>query len=365
MSLLPEGNAIVYCEGAYGTLNGKTAHGLVRYTKRYRILSVIDSCHAGKDAGKMLDGRSKGIPIFKSLDDAFGASRESGRMATHFVIGLAPDGGRLNKRAWADIRHALELGLNIDSGLHDFISENTELVALAKANNAGIRDIRKPPSRSELHFFSGKIDEVPSIKVAVLGTDSAVGKRTTARIAVEELKKAGISAEMIGTGQTAWMQGTRFGIMLDSIVNDFLTGEIEHVVWSAWNQVHPDVIVIEGQGSLLNPAYPGGYEIIAAARPDAIILQCAPARKYYDGFPQYPMDPLARQIQAIELISGKSVVAITVNHENIPDSQVGAVCASIAESTGLPTVDVLTDGGRKLVDALVPIIKSRRAARAV
>ena len=81
---------------------------------------------------------------------------------------------------------------------------------------------------------------------------------------------------MIGTGQTAWMQGVRYGIMLDSIVNDFLTGEIEHVIWSAWDELHPDVIVIEGQGSLLNPAYPGGYELLAAARPDAVILAACP-----------------------------------------------------------------------------------------
>jgi uncharacterized NAD-dependent epimerase/dehydratase family protein len=365
MKPFPEGSAIIYCEGAYGTLNGKTAHGLVRYTKRYRVLSVIDSCQAGIDAGKILDGNTKGIPIYASVDDAFGASREAGRIATHFVIGLAPDGGRLNERAWADIRHALELGLNVDSGLHDFISENTEMVALAGKHNAVIRDIRKPPPRSELHFFSGKIDQVTSLKVAVLGTDSAVGKRTTARIVAEELKRAGISAEMIGTGQTAWMQGTRFGIILDSIVNDFLTGEIEHIVWSAWNEVNPEVIVIEGQGSLLNPAYPGGYELLAAARPDAIILQCAPARKYYDGFPQYPMDPLDRQIQAIQVVSGKPVVAITINHEELSASKVGKVCASISESTGLPAVDVLLSGAGILIELLVPMLKEHRPTGAV
>jgi uncharacterized NAD-dependent epimerase/dehydratase family protein len=362
---MPEGNAIVYCEGSFGSLNGKTAHGLVRYTKRYRVLSVIDSCHAGKDAGKMLDGKSRGIPIFGSLDNAYGASLKSDRAATHLVIGLAPDGGRLNEQDWTNIRRAVELGLNIDSGLHDFISDNSELVALAGERNACIRDIRKPPPRSELHFFSGKIDQVTSLKVAVLGTDSAVGKRTTAREAVEALRKAGISAEMIGTGQTAWMQGVRFGIVLDSIVNDFLTGEIEHVVWSAWNEVHPEIIVIEGQGSLLNPAYPGGYELIAAARPDAIILQCAPARKFYDGFPQYPMDPLPRQIQAIHVISGKPVVALTVNHEGLPRNRVAAVCASIADSTGLPTLDVLIDGAGNLVDTLAPLLEKRRMTSAV
>ncbi len=218
----------------FGTPNGKTAHGLVRSTRRYRVLSVIDSCHAGKDAGKMLDGKSKGIPIFATLVEAYKASVESDAPATHLVIGLAPDGGRLNDRAWGDIRRAVELGLNVDSGLHDYISENPEIAELARKNNVLIRDVRKPAPRSESHFFTGKIDEVKSLKVAMLGTDSAVGKRTTAWMLVDALNNAGISAEMVGTGQTAWMQGVRFGIMLDSIVNDFLTGEIENVVWSAW-----------------------------------------------------------------------------------------------------------------------------------
>ncbi len=359
MSRFPEGNAIVYCEGAFGTPNGKTAHGLVRFTKRYNVLSVIDSCHAGKDAGRMLDGKTKGIPIFSSIGEAYQSAGASGKRATHFVIGLAPDGGRLNQQARDDIKRAIELGMNIDCGLHDFISEDPILAPLALAHNVAIRDIRKPPPMSEQHFFSCKIDDVKAIKVVVLGTDSAVGKRTTAWLLVEALNKAGISAEMIGTGQTAWMQGVCFGIMLDTIVNDFLTGEIEHVIWSAWDKFHPEVIVIEGQGSLLNPAYPGGYELLAASRPDAVILQHAPTRTHYDGFPNYKIHPLSHQIQAIEVVSSKPVVAITINHENIPRSQIKAVCANIAESTGRPAIDVLIEGADKLVDALAPLIKSR------
>jgi uncharacterized NAD-dependent epimerase/dehydratase family protein len=362
MSQFPEGNAIIYCEGMFGTPNGKTAHGLVRFTNRYKVLSVIDSCHAGKDAGRMIDGKSQGIPIFASINEAFKAALESGKSATHLVIGLAPDGGRLNVQARADVAKAIELGLNIDCGLHDFISEDPILAPLAEAHHITIRDIRKPPPMSEQHFFSCKIDDVKSLKIVVLGTDSAVGKRTTALFLVEALRESGISAEMIGTGQTAWMQGVRFGIMLDSIINDFLTGEIEHVIWSAWDQLHPEVIVIEGQGSLLNPAYPGGYELLAAARPDTVILQHSPTRTHYDGFPNYKIHPLAHQIQAIEVVSSKPVVAITINHENIPRSQLRAVCANISESTGRPAVDVLLEGPDKLVETLTPLLKEHQAA---
>ena len=164
---------------------------------------------------------------------------------------------------------------------------------------------------------------------------------------------------MIGTGQTAWMQGARYSIIMDSLVNDFVSGEIEHAVWQAWNEQHPDVIVIEGQGSLMNPAYPGGFELLAAGRPDLVILQHAPARKEYDGFPGYPIQPLSRQIQAIEGISGKPVVAVTVNHEDLLDDQIPVICDAIEKVVGLPAFDVLRDQGDGLVATLVPHLKKR------
>lgn len=348
-----DGNAIVYCEGAFATPNGKTAHGLVRRTARYRVLAVVDSRHAGRDARDVLDGRAAGIPVVASLRAALDAARAAGAPATHFVIGLAPDGGRLPAEARAAVLDAIRAGLHVDSGLHDFLSDDAEAAALARERGVRIRDVRKTPPRGELHFFSGKIEQVTSLTVALLGTDSAVGKRTTAWILVEALRAAGRSAEMIGTGQTAWMQGARYTLILDSLINDFVAGEIEHAVWSAWNDLRPDVIVIEGQGSLMNPAYPGGFEILAAGRPDAVVLQHAPARKEYDGFPGYPLHPVETQIRAIELLSGKPVVAVTVNHEGLAREEVPAACAAIRAATGLPACDPLLDGMDDVVAAVL------------
>jgi uncharacterized NAD-dependent epimerase/dehydratase family protein len=356
MSTFPEGNALVYCQGAFNTPNGKTAHGLVRFTQRYRVLSVIDSRYTGQDAVFVLDGKPAGIPVYESVQDAFQYTRDSGKPATHLVVGLAPDGGRLSASAREDIKTAIQLGLNVDCGLHDFLSEDSEISHLAAKNGVQIRDVRKTPPRCELHFFSGKIEEVTALKVALLGTDSAVGKRTTAWKLVQALDHAGISAQMVGTGQTSWMQGARYCIILDSLINDFVSGEIEHAVWTAWKETDSKVIVIEGQGSLMNPAYPGGFEILAAGRPDLVVLQHAPARRDYDGFPGYPIQPLARQIQAVELLSGKPVVAVTINHEGIEPDEIANVCRSIHKETGLPTFDVLTQGAEGLAD----VVWSRR-----
>lgn len=351
-----DGKALVYCEGAFNTPEGKTAHGLVRFTERYEVLGVLDHKYAGLDAGEVLDGKNYGIPVFRDMEDALARLGPDNQPAS-LVIGLAPDGGRLPAEAKVTIKKALEMGMNVDSGLHDFIYKNNELMAIAEKNNCRVRDVRKTPDRDELHFFTGKIEEVDCLKIALLGTDSAIGKRTTAWIVVHGFRKAGLKAELAGTGQTAWMQGAKYSMIMDSCINDFVSGEIEHAVHEAWKNESPDLIVIEGQGSLMNPAYPGGFEILAAGRPDYVVLQHAPKRKEYDGFPGYVLHPLKEQINAIETISGKKVIAITVNHEEMIKDEILPACKKITEETGLPAFDVLEYGAEGLVELLKTYLK--------
>lgn len=350
-----DGKALVLAEGMFNTLNGKTAHGLVRYTERYEVLGVIESRYAGQDAGMVLDRKPKKIPIFKDLSEAIEKTKND-RPGT-LVIGLAPDGGRLPDYAREIIKSALKVGLNVDNGLHDFLYKDAELMEIAHMNNCRIRDIRRTPDRDELHFFTGKIEDVDCLKIAVLGTDSAIGKRTTAWVIVREFRKQGLKAEMIGTGQTTWLQGAKYTFIMDSCINDFVAGEIEHYVYEAWKNEAPDILVIEGQGSLMNPAYPGGFEILAAGRPDYVIMQHAPMRLEYDGFPGYVLHPLNEQINAIQTISGKKVIAVTVNHEHMSKDEILPACKKITKETGLPAFDVLEFGGTEIVDLLKPLMK--------
>jgi uncharacterized NAD-dependent epimerase/dehydratase family protein len=355
-------NAIVFCEGAFASTYGKTAHGLVRFTRRYNVATVIDSTltsRAGtvQDAGEFLDRKPAGIPIVAGVGEALKTAVESGRPATHFVVGIAVEGRQLPESLVAAATEALEAGLHIHSGLHVFLSEYPPLARIAGNRGLTILDIRKPPAVDKLHFFSGRIEEVGSFRTAILGTDSAIGKRTTAWLIIQELEKRGLSSELIGTGQTAWMQGADYSLIMDSLINDFVAGEIEHAVLSAWDDKHPAHIIVEGQGSLMNPAFPGGFEILAAARPHCIVLQHAPARKEYDGFPGFPLHPLTTQIQALELISGKTVVAVSVNHQGLNYSEVPGVCRRIQEETGLPCTDPLLEGPERLVDAILKAAK--------
>lgn len=348
-----DGNAIVWCDGAFTTPYGKTAHGLVRFTHRYKVLSVIDAPHAGRDAAELLDGTPRGIPVVATFSAALADAAARDLPVTHLVIGLAPDGGRLPEAGRIVVKEALRLGISVDSGMHDFLSEDEELVALAATSGATIRDVRKPPHRKTLHHFSGRIEEVRSLKIAVLGTDSAVGKRTTAWLLVHGLQARGRAASMIGTGQTGWLQGAKYSLVLDSLVNDFVAGELEHAAVSAWDAERPDVIVIEGQGSLMNPAYPGGFEILAACRPDVVIMQHAPSRAEYDGFPGHSVHPIEQQIQVLTLLSGKPVIAITVNHEGLDGrAAINDACQNLLRRTGLPTVDPLIHGVGPLLDLI-------------
>jgi uncharacterized NAD-dependent epimerase/dehydratase family protein len=344
-----DGTAVVLCDGGFGTTEGKTAHGLVRHTERYRVLAVIDASLAGRDAGEELDGVPVGIPIVSDLDEAI---RVAGRRPDHLVVGVATHGGVLPDRLRPTIAKALEQGIGVDSGLHELLADDPEFAGLARSSGARIRDVRRTPPRQEMHAFTGRILDVTSVRIAVLGTDSGVGKRTTSVRLVQGLRSRGMSAVLVGTGQTSWMQGVRYGLIMDSLVNDFVSGEIEHQVLRAFREENPDVIVIEGQGCLTHPAYPGGFEILAGARPDGVVLQHAPARTHYDGFPDFPLAGVEKEMTVIQLLSGRPIVAITLNHEGLAPGEVQAQAAGYRTRHGIPCCDALRDGVEPIIEEL-------------
>jgi uncharacterized NAD-dependent epimerase/dehydratase family protein len=344
-----DGTALVLCEGYFDTPSGKTAHGLVRGTDRYEVLGVLDGKFAGRDAGEVLNGTPCGIPMFRDLDEAV---RQLGRAPDFLVIGIAPDGGMVPPPLLPVIESALKHGMSVDSGLHDYLCDYPELVAAAAAGGARIRDIRLAKKPRDLHFYQGRMDEVRALRVAVLGTDAAVGKRTLARILMKELNAQGVKSEMIGTGQTAWLQGARFGFVLDATINDFVAGELEHAILEAWEQERPRVIFIEGQGCLTSPGFPGGFEILGAARPHAVILVHPPKRTEYEGFPGSPLKGIETERRIIDLMSGVPVVAIGVNHQGMSPQETDQTARDLEREHGLPAADPLLHGPDKFIAAL-------------
>ena len=174
--ILPKRKAIIYCDGEYLSANGKTAHGLVRYTTRFDILGVVDSKAPNGDAGEILDGKKRNIPLFSSLTEAYQKTNPE-----IFIIGAVSEGGILPEGYDDAVKWALSHGLDVVSGLHDFISEKRKFTSIATKNNCKIVDVRKI-FRDYKRFYTGEISKVGSIRIASLGTDSAIGKRTSAGV---------------------------------------------------------------------------------------------------------------------------------------------------------------------------------------
>ena len=342
--------AIVYCEASFGTMDGKTANGLVRHSEKYEIVSVIDSKRAGLDAGQYLDGRPNGIPLRVDLKQALDLA---GFVPDSFILGMAPASGMLSPFERGVVLEAMALGMNVVNGLHEFLNDDPVFAAAAAAHHVTIQDVRRPRHKKDLRMFSGAISRVTCPRVAVLGTDGAVGKRTTSTILARALNERGIKTVLVGTGQTGLIQGARYGVALDAVPCQFCSGEMEAAVVAAFDAEHPDVIVIEGQGALSHPAYLTSSFILRGARPDAVILQHAPARKMLGDFPAVPMPTPASEIDLIEAFADTRVIGLTINHEDMMEVEVAAAIVLYEFELGIPATDALTCAPDRLIDMIV------------
>ena len=351
--------AVIYSEAFFGTPDGKTANGLVRHSEKYEILSVIDSTKAGADAGEHLDGVPNGIPVCADLEHAVALA---GRVPDYFILGVAPLSGLLTRRQRGVVLDAMRRGMYVVNGLHEFLNDDVEFTAAAARYGVLIHDVRRPRAKKDLRMFSGAIGTVTCPRIAVLGTDGAIGKRTTAVILTRALVARGVKAVLVGTGQTGLIQGARYGVALDAVPCQFCSGEIEAAVVDAFDAEHPDVIVIEGQGALSHPAYLSSAFILRGARPDAVVLQHAPARKMLGDFPAVPTPTPVSEIALLRAFAGVPVIGLTINHEGMTDAEVSAAIVLYELELGIPASDALTRPTDRLVDmvlAAFPALEAR------
>jgi uncharacterized NAD-dependent epimerase/dehydratase family protein len=354
--------AVVYCEANFGAIDGKTANGLVRHSERYEILSVIDSEKQGLDAGEVLDGRPNAVPVCRDLAEAVA---RAGDVPDFLIYGMAPSSGMLSAHERGVVLDAIGRGMGIVNGLHEFLNEDPELAAASARHGVEIRDVRRPRAKKDLRMFSGRIEQVTCPRIAVLGTDGAIGKRTTATILTGALNERGVRAVMIGTGQTGLIQGARYGIALDAIPSQFCSGEMEATVVEAFEGEDPDVIVVEGQGALSHPAYLTSTFILRGSRPQGVVLQHAPGRTRLGDFGHVPMPTPASEIHLIETFADTKVIGLTINHENMTDAEVTAAIALYEVELGVPATDALTRSPDRLVEMVVaafPTLQEKLAA---
>ena len=342
--------AVVYCEGNFGQIDGKTANGLVRHSQAYRIVSVIDSELKGQDSGQVLDKVSNDIPVLADLEAA--VTREE-HIPDTLIYGMAPSTGKMSPADRAVVLDAIALGMNIVSGLHEYLGDDPQISSAADAANVTIRDIRKPRPSKNMRLFEGSVSEVKAIRIAVLGTDCAIGKRTTATILAKVLNARGIKTVLVGTGQTGLMQGAKYGIAMDAVPPQFCCGELERVVVAASKGEEPDVILIEGQGSLSHPAFCTSAFILRGSQPQAVILQHAPKRAHRCDFPTMPMPEPKSEIALIEAFSSTRVIGITINHEEMTDAEIGHAIDSLSSDLDVPVTDALARPEVHLADMVL------------
>ena len=353
-----KGNVIVLTGGKLDSKSAKTAHGLLRGSERFNVVSIVDKKFSGKHVDIDKHGKIKftnektNIKIFKDLKSFLKHSIK----VDYCVIGVASAGGILPEEMREDVILALNNNISIVNGLHSILNQDSQLKKIADNNNVKIHDVRMSKSRDSLSFWSGKIYNVKSTKIVVLGTDCGLGKRTTAKLVVEELEKKDISSDMIYTGQTGWMQGWDYGFIFDSTLNDFVSGELERSIYQCYKDKKPDFILIEGQAALRNPSGPCGSEFLISANVDGVILQHSPKRKHFDGWEH--VDAIMPSLESeIDLIKsyGKDVIAITLNTQGMTDQEKIYHKNLINTDFGIPVFLPIDEG----MDGIVEILKNK------
>jgi uncharacterized NAD-dependent epimerase/dehydratase family protein len=193
--------------------------------------------------------------------------------------------------------------------------------------------------------------------VAVMGTDCALGKRTTTRLLIKACEKAGLNAQMIYTGQTGWLQGGKYGFIFDSTLNDFVSGELEHAILSCASETNPDIIFIEGQSALRNPSGPCGAEFLLSGKAKHVILVHSPKREFFDMEEHFGKIPtLESEIELIKLY-GAQVMALALNTEQCSEEEYLSFQQTYQKQLGIPVLLPIQQGCNAVVDSLKSLVK--------
>ena len=331
---------LVLAEGRSGDDHyGKTMRGIVHYGP-HPVVAILDSTRAGESYRE--------IPIVATVGEAMPLG------PTTAAVGVATQGGRFPPEWRELLKDSIRAGLDLESGLHEHISEDPELAALAAQHGVELRDLRKPPA--DLNVPTGENLEVPAKIVLTVGSDCAIGKKTVAVELDLAARRRGLKSVFVPTGQTGiWIAG--WGIAIDAVVSDFLAGAAERLVVEGAAR-GGELLWVEGQGSLVHPAYSGvTMGLMHGAAPHAYVLVHKARTTHTEGYPDHPLPPLTELIElheraALPLRRAK-VVAIALHTGALGEEDARAEIAAVAEDTGLPVDDPVRFGADTLLDAVL------------
>ena len=336
---------LVLAEGKSGDAHyGKTMRGVVDYSPSPTV-AILDSERPGE--------AYKGIPIVATVAEALRYE------PTTALVGVATQGGRFPP-AWRELlKQSIQAGLDLESGLHEFVSEDPELVALAERHGVELRDLRKPPA--DLSVPTGENLELDAKTVLTVGSDCAIGKKTVAIELDREARARGLKSRFVPTGQTG-VAIAGWGIAVDAVVADFIAGAAERLVVEGARR-GGELLIVEGQGSLSHPAYSGvTLGLMHGSAPHAYVLCHVAGATEIEGYPGSPLPPLTELIDLHERMSLPSrparVAAIALNTRDLDDDRARAAVEAVREETGLPADDPVRFGASSVLDAVLAVLQS-------
>ncbi|EJN58567.1 DUF1611 domain-containing protein [Halogranum rubrum] len=322
----------------------KTATGIIRYSDD-DVVAVLDRDSAGDHISDHLSG-VQDAPIVDSFEDV-------DEEVDALVIGIAPIGGGFEDSWRADVRAALERGVDVVAGLHYFLNDDEEFVELANENGAELVDVRKPSD--DLTVSQGIADEVDADVVLTVGTDCSVGKMTVSLELMQAARDRGIDAEFIPTGQTGIMIAG-WGNPIDRVISDFTAGAVEEMILEKGDD--HDVLFVEGQGSIVHPAYSAvTCGILHGAMPDKLVLCHVAGREAIHGYEDTAIPPLSDYIDLYERLAAPvhetGIFAGAINTSSVDDDvEAAAAVDDYSDAIGVPATDPIRFGAEEILDGL-------------
>lgn len=343
--LAPDDRIAIFMHNGLKGAKGKTGISMLRYSA-HKIVAVIDETAAGESV-LALTGIDRAVPIVPSVEAALALN------PTVLAIGLAPSGGKLPEPWYEEIKQAVKAGLSVMNGLHTQMNEDAEITDNIQPGR-WVWDVRREPE--DLVVGGGRARLLGCDRILTVGTDMAVGKMSTSIELNRAAKAKGLRSKLIATGQTGLMLGED-GVALDAVRVDYASGAVEQCLLR-YGDDH-DILWVEGQGSLLNPASTATLPLIRGAQPTHLILVHKANLSHLQHFSDFAIPPLSEVVKLYESVATAGgtfapvkVVGIALNTFGLSEEDAVGAIASTSQETGLPCTDVVRFGGEPLLDCI-------------
>ena len=335
---------LILTEGLTSPHSAKTACSVIRY-RRDEVVGVLDTTVPPQPCQALLEVGGD-LPVVNSLDALPGANV--------LLIGIAPTGGTLPAPMRALVLGAIERGLDVESGLHEFLNDDAEFAAAARATGSTLRDLRRNNERDVAKRQNISAD---CLRIHTVGHDCSVGKMVVSIEVARGLARRGADAKFIATGQTGMLvEGD--GCPVDAVVADFISGAVEKLILE---HQHHEVLVIEGQGSLTHPCYSAvTLGLLHGCLPDGLIYCYEMGRNMAKGANHIELPTMESQRELYLAMANAAhpcrFIGVAINSRKVDEAAYHAEKDRIEAEWNLPATDVFREGAEPLLNAACALL---------